>query len=127
VRRLRQILKLSQSNNKKVNVSKPLPEEFQDNRYLQLYVYETERAWAYAMELKQEAASSMETRQRHHLVKRLKRASQHAAHLLELCEKQIVDSKTVFDVKVVIKKWLLQQKIYFKTGLCYSYERVFFI
>ncbi|KAG1056784.1 hypothetical protein G6F46_003645 [Rhizopus delemar] len=120
VRRLRQILKLSQSNNKKVNVSKPLPEEFQDNRYLQLYVYETERAWAYAMELKQEAASSMETRQRHHLIKRLKRAAQHAVHLLELCEKQIVDSKTVFDVKayaILMKGYFLFEQQQWKEAL----------
>lgn len=63
-------------------------------------MYETERAWAYAMELKQESANSMETRQRHHLVKRLKRAAQHASFLYDLCEQQTVDSKTVFDVKV---------------------------
>lgn len=100
VRRLRQILKLSQPNNKNVNVTKPLPEEFQDNRYLQLYVFEAERAWAYAMELKQESTNSMETRQKHHLIKRLRRSSQHALKLVELCEKQTVDSKTVFDVKV---------------------------
>lgn len=52
------------------------------------------------MELKQEASKSMDTRQRHHLVKRLKRASQHAQQLYDLCESQTVDSRTVLDVKV---------------------------
>ncbi|CAO3698053.1 unnamed protein product [Rhizopus microsporus] len=120
VRRLRQILNLSQSNDKKVNVCKPLPKEFHDNRYLQLYVYETERAWAYAMELKQESANSMETRQRHHLVKRLKRAAQHASFLYDLCEQQTVDSKTVFDVKAyaaLMKGYLLFEQQQWKGAI----------
>ncbi|CAO3657178.1 unnamed protein product [Mucor hiemalis] len=52
----------------------------------------------------------MDTRQRHHLVKRLKRASQHAQALYELCEKQTVDSRTVLDVKAyasLMKGYLL--------------------
>ncbi|RCH81735.1 signal recognition particle subunit srp68 [Rhizopus stolonifer] len=120
VRRLRQILKLSQPNNKNVNVTKPLPEEFQDNRYLQLYVFEAERAWAYAMELKQESTNSMETRQKHHLIKRLRRSSQHALKLVELCEKQTVDSKTVFDVKayaVLMKGYLFFEQQKWKEAL----------
>lgn len=52
------------------------------------------------MELKQESANSMETRQRHHLAKRLKRASQHAEALYNLCQEQTVDIRTVLDVKV---------------------------
>lgn len=52
------------------------------------------------MELKQESGSSMETRQRHHLVKRLKRAAQHAEALYNLCQEQTVDVRTVLDVKV---------------------------
>ncbi|KAI8081834.1 uncharacterized protein B0P05DRAFT_508635 [Gilbertella persicaria] len=99
VRRLRQILKLTQSNNKTNNARKALPEKFDDARYLHLYIYETERAWAYAMELKQESANSIDTRSRHHLVKRLKRASQHAEQLYALCQKQKVDNYTVLDVK----------------------------
>lgn len=100
IHRLRQILKLTQANNRQTNVRKSIPEEFHDPRYLHLYIYECERAWAFSMELKQESANSMDTRQRHHLVKRLKRASQHAQALYELCEKQTVDSRTVLDVKV---------------------------
>jgi signal recognition particle subunit SRP68 len=52
------------------------------------------------MELKQESANSMETRQRHHLVKRLKRAVKHSQALYDICEKQSVDGRTVLDVKV---------------------------
>ncbi|KAF1798711.1 hypothetical protein FB192DRAFT_1430019 [Mucor lusitanicus] len=112
IRRLRQILKLTQSNNKTTNVRKPLPQEFNDARYLHLGVYETERAWAFAMELKQESANSMETRQRHHLVKRLKRASQHAEALYKLCQEQTVDIRTVLDVKAYAA--LMKGYLYFE-------------
>ncbi|KAL7319269.1 signal recognition particle subunit srp68 [Mucor circinelloides] len=112
IRRLRQILKLTQSNNKTTNVRKPLPQEFNDARYLHLGVYETERAWAFAMELKQESANSMETRHRHHLVKRLKRASQHAEALYTLCQEQTVDIRTVLDVKAYAS--LMKGYLYFE-------------
>ncbi|KAI8635959.1 hypothetical protein BD408DRAFT_426909 [Parasitella parasitica] len=99
IRRLRQILKLTQSNNKTSNVRKPFPQEFNDARFLHLGVYESERAWAFAMELKQEGANSMETRHRHHLIKRLKRASQHAQALSTQSQEQSVDFRTVLDIK----------------------------
>ncbi|KAI8977586.1 hypothetical protein BDF20DRAFT_913901 [Mycotypha africana] len=99
VRRLRQILKLSQPNSKKTNVQKPLPAVVTDVRYLQLFIYESERAWAYAMELKQESANSMDTRYHYHLIKRLKRAAQYAQQLLDLCQQQNVDARSILDVK----------------------------
>lgn len=77
-----------------------MPQTFQDPRYLHLFIYESERAWAFAMELKQESANSMDTRQRHHLVKRLKRAAKHSQALYDICEKQAVDGRTVLDIKV---------------------------
>jgi hypothetical protein len=67
-------------------------------------VYDTERAWAYAMELKQESTNSLETRKHHHLTKRLKRAAQHAEKLVTLCEQNTVDARTVLDAKVKRKK-----------------------
>ncbi|GAA5801525.1 hypothetical protein HPULCUR_006973 [Helicostylum pulchrum] len=99
IHRLRQILKLTQANNKKVNAQKNFPQEIEDVRYLHLYIYECERAWSFAMELKQESSNSMDTRQRHHLVKRLKRASQYAQKLYALCENQTVESRTALDAK----------------------------
>lgn len=77
-----------------------MPQEINDVRYLHLYVYESERAWSFAMELKQESANSMDTRQRHHVVKRLKKASQYAQQLYTLCENQTVEVRTVLDAKV---------------------------
>lgn len=100
VRRLRQLLELTKPNNKNVNQTKRLPETFSDARFLHLYIYEVERAWAYAMELKQESSSSMDMRKRHHLRKRLKKASQHADALSDLCDQQSVEARSVLDVKV---------------------------
>ncbi|KAI9468086.1 MAG: hypothetical protein EXX96DRAFT_591867 [Benjaminiella poitrasii] len=99
VRRLRQILKLNQSNNKKTNVRKPFPEIIDNVHYLHLFVFDIERAWAYAMELKQESNDSMETRHHHHLIKRLKRAALYAESLHQLCMQQNVDKRTVLDTK----------------------------
>ncbi|KAI7899244.1 uncharacterized protein BX663DRAFT_521931 [Cokeromyces recurvatus] len=112
VRRLRQILKLSQPNNKKVNVSKPLPEIINDVRYLHLFVFDVERAWSYAMELKQESSNSMETRHHYHMIKRLKRANQYAETLYQLCTKQNVEKKTVLDVKAYAS--LMKGYLYFE-------------
>jgi signal recognition particle subunit SRP68 len=55
------------------------------------------------MELKQDSANSLETRKRHHLVKRLKRAAQHAEKLVTICELNTVDARTVLDAKVLQK------------------------
>ncbi|KAI8086210.1 uncharacterized protein BX664DRAFT_335181 [Halteromyces radiatus] len=99
LRRLRQILNMTQTNSKNTNRQKELPENFTDPRYLHLYVYDTERAWAYAMELKQESTNSMDTRKRHHLTKRLKRAAQHAEKLVIICEQNTVDARSVLDAK----------------------------
>lgn len=128
IHRLRQILKLTQANNKQTNLRKSLPTEFSDVRYLHLYVYDCERAWAFAMELKQESANSMDTRQRHHLVKRLKRAAQHAQTLYTLCQNQTVESRTVLDAKVI---GIVQERVnlsenskrnFLVIGLCFIIE-----
>ncbi|KAI8059880.1 hypothetical protein BC940DRAFT_313021 [Gongronella butleri] len=99
VHRLRQMLSMTQANSKKQNKQKELPEVLDDARYLQLYVYDAERAWAYSMELKQESTTSLDTRKRHHLTKRLKRAAQIAQQLLVLCETHAVDARSVLHAK----------------------------
>ena len=44
-----------------------------------------ERAWAYASELKEDLSNTREMRVRYHLVKRMRKASQWAEKLMELC------------------------------------------
>lgn len=77
------------------------------------------------MQLKQESTNSMETRQQHHLIKRLKRAAQHSETLFILCEKQKVDSKTAFDVKAyasLMKGYVLVEQQQWQNALDYFIE-----
>ncbi|KAI8373324.1 hypothetical protein BD560DRAFT_394627 [Blakeslea trispora] len=120
VRRLRQILKLTQSNNKSTNARKALPETFQDARYLQLYLFESERAWAYAMELKHASTNTIDTRPHHHLIKRLKRASQYAEQLHQHAQQQSVNHPTLLDTKAYalsMKAYLLFEQQQWKEAL----------
>lgn len=69
-----------------------------DYRFLLLVVMTTERAWSYAMHLKQLASEN--TRKRHHMLQRLKKASSEAKHLNQLCEKTaVVDARTKLEAK----------------------------
>lgn len=53
-----------------------------DPRVLEILLFDAERAWAYAMELK--SSASQEPRKKHHSIKRLIRASQIAQKLTRL-------------------------------------------
>lgn len=55
-----------------------------ENRLLCIPLLQAERAWAHAMQLRQEA--NTEPRKKFHLVSRLKKAFSHAQMLLQLCE-----------------------------------------
>ena len=72
------------------------------NRYLQIVLFDTERAWSYAMELKRESRSSGDVRKKHHLIKRLKKAARCGEQLEKLCSRDSnkVDTKTIFDAQV---------------------------
>lgn len=59
---------------------------------------EAERAWSYAMQLKQEA--NTEPRKRFHLLARLRKAAKHGEKLEKLCESQRVDAKTKLEAQV---------------------------
>ncbi|KAL0081453.1 hypothetical protein F4703DRAFT_1866974 [Phycomyces blakesleeanus] len=97
--RIRQLLHIGQDMTKKNAQRKEIPANVDDKRYLELYIYEAERAWATAMELKAEAESSMGTRKRHHFTQKLKKAGQHTDALYALCQKLSVDSITVLNIK----------------------------
>lgn len=67
-------------------------------RYLLLVLMDAERAWSYAMQLKQEA--NTEPRKRFHLLSRLRKAVKHAEELERLCESNRVDAKTKLEAQV---------------------------
>ena len=59
---------------------------------------EAERAWSYAMQLKQEA--NTEPRKRFHLLSRLRKAAKHGERLEKLCDSPRVDAKTKLEAQV---------------------------
>lgn len=65
---------------------------------------EAERAWSYAMQLKQEA--NTEPRKRFHLLARLRKAAKHSEKLEKLCESPHVDAKTKLEAQVHVHKRL---------------------
>ena len=61
-----------------------------------------ERAWSMAMYLKQEAGS--ESRKRHHMMEKLRKAVKHAEHLHKLCDGcSKVDVRTKLEAQVQMK------------------------
>ncbi|GET01708.1 signal recognition particle subunit SRP68-like [Rhizophagus clarus] len=72
-----------------------------DVRYLRIVLFDTERAWSYAMELKRESRSSGDIRKKHHLIKRLKKAAKCGEQLEKLCSRDsnIVDTRTYFETQ----------------------------
>lgn len=82
-------------SHKKQTVYTAMPPFF---RYLLLVLMEAERAWSYAMQLKQEA--NTEPRKRFHLLSRLRKAAKHSEKLEKLCESPRVDAKTKLEAQV---------------------------
>ncbi|KAJ3115987.1 signal recognition particle subunit srp68 [Phlyctochytrium bullatum] len=66
-------------------------------RHLEILLFNAERYWSYAMELKRESAS--EPRKRHHLIRKLKRAAQAASQLEQLCQEVGAEDRTTFDAR----------------------------
>lgn len=86
-------------------------------RYLLLVLMEAERAWSYAMQLKQEA--NTEPRKRFHLLARLRKAAKHSENLEKLCESPNVDAKTKLEAQVC----LCNMQMFTKKGqiICFAY------
>uniref|UniRef100_A0A8C1CBL5 Signal recognition particle subunit SRP68 n=4 Tax=Cyprinidae TaxID=7953 RepID=A0A8C1CBL5_CYPCA len=97
LRRLRKTLSFKMGNRHKFTGKKVTVELLSDNRHLLLVLMEAERAWSYAMQLKQEA--NTEPRKRFHLLARLRKAAKHGEQLEKLCESPRVDAKTKLEAQ----------------------------
>ncbi|XP_061889151.1 signal recognition particle subunit SRP68 isoform X1 [Entelurus aequoreus] len=97
LRRLRKTLGFKMGNRHKFVGKKINVEMLSDSRYLLLVLMEAERAWSYAMQLKQEA--NTEPRKRFHLLARLRKAAKHSEKLEKLCESPNVDAKTKLEAQ----------------------------
>ncbi|CAL8328957.1 unnamed protein product [Lota lota] len=97
LRRLRKTLGFKMGNRHKFTGKKITEEMLSDSRYLLLVLMEAERAWSYAMQLKQEA--NTEPRKRFHLMSRLRKAAKHGQKLEKLCESPSIDAKTKLEAQ----------------------------
>ncbi|TPX59749.1 hypothetical protein SpCBS45565_g07664 [Spizellomyces sp. 'palustris'] len=98
VQRLRTGCNLVQSGAKRRFEKKPVTAEVvMGEKHLQLLLFEAERGWAYAMELKAEVRD--EPRKRFHQVKRLKKAVEAAKRLHDICQTCQAGNRTLLDVQ----------------------------
>ncbi|XP_076366392.1 signal recognition particle 68 [Tachypleus tridentatus] len=92
IRRIRKSLHFIQGTKHRFHPKKVTEDVLTDVRYLYLPLMLTERAWAYAMQLKHEA--NTEPRKRFHLIRRLQKAVKHAEELEQLCSSSKCDART---------------------------------
>lgn len=101
VKRLRKTLNLPQGDKrhfKKRDVTLAnLERENSDERFIHIPLMLAERAWAYAMQLRQEA--NTEPRKRFHLVGKLRKATVYALQLQELCNSEYCDARTKLEAE----------------------------
>lgn len=88
IARLRKVLRLPQGEKRHFKKRDVLVAHVEgsnaDERYLHIPLIMAERAWAYAMQLRQE--SNTEPRKRFHLVGKMRKACSYALQLQELCK-----------------------------------------
>ncbi|CAH0579119.1 unnamed protein product [Chrysodeixis includens] len=97
IRRLRKVLKIPQGDRRHYRrrdvTTVHLTASTAESRLLCVPLLQAERAWAHAMQLRQEA--NTEPRKKFHLVSRLKKAFAHSQTLLQLCEQSgVCDART---------------------------------
>ncbi|KAH8286209.1 hypothetical protein KR054_004644 [Drosophila jambulina] len=104
IRRLRKALKYPQGDKRHfkrrdVTISQ-LTGKKADERFFHIPLISAERAWAYAMQLKQE--SNTEPRKRFHLISKLRRACFYALQLQELCNTEAFDARTKLECEAYV-------------------------
>ncbi|KAH8301243.1 hypothetical protein KR018_009226 [Drosophila ironensis] len=104
IRRLRKALKYPQGDKRHfkrrdVTIGQ-LTGKKADERFIHIPLISAERAWAYAMQLKQE--SNTEPRKRFHLINKLRRACFYALQLQELCNTEAFDARTKLECEAYV-------------------------
>ncbi|XP_014367542.2 signal recognition particle subunit SRP68 [Papilio machaon] len=101
LRRMRKVLKIPQGDRRHYRRRDVTPAHLTassaESRLLCVPLLQAERAWAHAMQLRQEA--NTEPRKKFHLVSRLKKAYAHAQTLLQLCESGACDARTQLEAR----------------------------
>ncbi|CAJ0859699.1 2332_t:CDS:10 [Entrophospora sp. SA101] len=101
IHRLRVSLKFTHGKGRFTQKNEVNVSSLNDVRVLHIVLFDTERAWSYAMELKRESRSTGDLRKKHHLIRKLKKAEKCAKQLEHLCSREIgkVDTRTVLEAQ----------------------------
>ncbi|KAG1658623.1 Signal recognition particle subunit SRP68 [Nymphon striatum] len=97
LRRLRKSLHFFQGTKHRVVPKKVTDEVLAEVRFLYIPLFMAERAWSYAMQLKQEA--NTEPRKRFHLISRLHKAAKHTQQLEDVCKSEKCDARTKLEAQ----------------------------
>ncbi|KDR24278.1 signal recognition particle subunit SRP68 [Zootermopsis nevadensis] len=100
IRRLRKVLHVTQGDKRHFKRKDVTEAMLKDERYLYIPLMIAERAWSYAMQLRQEA--NTEPRKRFHLISRLRKATTNALHLQTLCESSKCDARTKLEAQAYV-------------------------
>lgn len=97
LQRLRKVLHFPQGDKKHFKKKEVTLDNLKDEKFLYLPLIQAERAWGYAMQLKQE--SNTEPRKKFHLISRLRKAVSHALHLEYICQSPLCDARTKLEAQ----------------------------
>ncbi|KAJ8682421.1 hypothetical protein QAD02_018213 [Eretmocerus hayati] len=100
LRRLRKVLKVPQGDRRHFKRRDVAATMVTDDKYLQIPLTMAERAWSYAMQLRQE--SNTEPRKKYHLVSRLRKAGAYAQELHQLIENIECDPRTKLEAQAYV-------------------------
>ncbi|KAF4523038.1 hypothetical protein B566_EDAN012767 [Ephemera danica] len=100
IRRLRKALHVTQGDKRHFKKKDVTEEMVKDEKFLYIPLMMTERAWSYAMQLRQEA--NTEQRKKFHLISRLRKATNYALHLEQLCQSNKCDARTKLEAQAYV-------------------------
>ncbi|XP_067006030.1 signal recognition particle subunit SRP68 [Anabrus simplex] len=100
IRRLRKVLHITQGDKRHFKRKDITETMVKDERFLYIPLMMAERAWGYAMQLRQEA--NTEPRKKFHLVSRLRKATSYSLQLQKLCESSKFDARTKLEAQAYV-------------------------
>ncbi|XP_012218352.1 signal recognition particle subunit SRP68 [Linepithema humile] len=100
LRRLRKVLKVPQGDRRHFKRKDVTATMVSDDKFLQVPLIMAERAWSYAMQLRQE--SNTEPRKKFHLISRLKKAAIYSLQLQDLIENVNCDARTKLEAQAYV-------------------------
>jgi signal recognition particle subunit SRP68 len=97
LRRVRKTLHFVCGNMRKFQKREINPEDITDSKFLLLPLFSAERAWSFAMQLKQE--SNNEPRKKFHMINKLKKATKYSSELEKLSQSNKFDARTKLEAQ----------------------------